>query len=736
MIGRSCVVMAAGLVLPLTAGRVEAQPVALVHAELHEFVAAPTVTAVRSGAWSDGGTWGGAVPREGARVAIPAGVVVTVDREVTTAYDWVRVDGTLRFQPDVSTLLLVETVVAMGRLEMGTVNAPIQPHVTARLMIRSAGTAIDHARDPLELSRGVVAMAPVWIHGSAKTEILALAALPEAGATTLQLETDPVGWRVGDEILVAPTVYGQDEVVRVTALSGRTVSIAPALQYPRTNVPRAGLKVHVGNLTRNVVIGTDATQAGTPALQGHVMLMGGSHRVAHAAFTDLGRTGVKPATDPILRPDGTRDPQLMPICRVTEENVRGRYAVHFHNPGPDSPLSVVEGAVVRVKRNSALKVGIINHSGYVAVRRSIVHQVDGSGLFTEEGNERGEFRDNFVVHSNGGGARLSQPRFPCLKNNYPVIKNARRHDLGGMGNGIWFQGKDVSAIRNILVGHNSAGIEMSGGSLSRFVDNTFEVRFPARLLRDGDAWLVASGQYPKDGMIDLGGPILLWADNQIYAIGGTRNASSRAGIRLQSGLHNSSYRPKDRLLRNLIWNVPKCVTASYSSRVAVEDLTCIGGAIHPMLANPRVVGLGVGVTAHSQGGRDWDFVRVRIYGFTPGKELSPGANPTFQDVTINGDPYIPKVEVCGDRIDNDGDGLIDEQCSVNTAPRGPVVGMTASKTPGTTMTVAEPKATTATPRTTAAAPKTALAGAKTKRVASKAKLAPPQKLRVVPNQGR
>jgi hypothetical protein len=683
------------LLMSLPPGPVLAQPVALVHSQLHHHVASATVTAARSGAWSDAGTWaGGAVPGARARVAIPAGIVVTVDGEIPTAYDWVRVDGTLRFRSDVSTMLVVETLVAMGRLEIGTPEVPIRPEVTARLVIRSLGIPIDHASDPLELTRGVIAMSPVSIYGAAKTEIVSISALPAAGATSLQLDAPPSGWRAGDELVVAPTIYDQDEVVTITSINGRSVGIAPALKFTRQNVPAAGLKIHVGHLNRNVVIATDPGQAANPKLQGHVMLMGGGHRIFNAAFNDLGRTLAvttsdgrlvsAPVTDPMLLPDGSRDPQLMPLCKVTEENPRGRYSLHFHNPGPMTPISIVEGIVVRVKRNVGFKIGIQNHSGYVAVRRAVVHQIDGSGLFAEEGNERGEYRDSLVVHSLGSGASKPViPSAPCAQSYYPEIFHRRRHDFGHRGAGIWLQGGQVNVIANVFAGHQQAGIDHSAAGLDKRLNNTFHVDFPIAGLQE-DWWLKATiyadQLYDAKGIVPINVPPLTITDNVIYAIGSPRGGDRSAFVLDNAGLRLQDFRPRPKNLfaRNLAWNVLNCFKAGYSSWGRIEDMTCLAGEAHPGFKMYGNTLRREGVNTRQQSGHYWDFVRVRIDGFTASLDgqdwrLRPGPGSTFTNVTVDGQPYVPTEEACrsydpatgvttGDGIDNDGDGLIDEDC--------------------------------------------------------------------------
>lgn len=699
---RTLALLAALLVLTCTF--VDAQPVALVHSQIMEYVSTPTVHAARSGPWSAEGTWAsGAVPGERARILIPAGVTVTVDQEFTTAYDWVLVGGTLRFKPDVNTKLIVDTLVAHGPLEIGTAMQPIAPGVTAKLVIRSPRTPFDHAVDPLELTRGVIAMTPVSIYGSPKREISSLAVLPEAGATSLQLDVDPTNWVVGDEVLVAPSLYGQDEVVKVTSISGRTVGISPALKFTRTNVPaqpKIGppvvFKIHVGNLTRNAIIQTDPANAATvrfqTGLQGHVMLMGGRHRIYNAAFIDTGRTHVKAVTDPILLPDGTRDPQLFTLCVDTRatggvhlENVRGRYSLHFHNPGPLSGASHVEGVVVRVRRNMGLKVGVQNHSAHVIGRRIVSHQIDGSHLFTEEGDELGEYTNSLAVHSLGSNASAPvNPSGSCMQRNYFDILNRRRRDQGGQGAGVWLQGNLVPLDGSVFTGHDHAGVDHSAQGLDVDGVNNFVVLVRPSTMPNSEWWLQA-GRFagktydPNEPLLRVGIPLWILRDLQIYAIGGPSENAIKAAIvaKFTTDLPKHAPRPKNLLKNILAWNVRQGIETRYSPWGMMENVTLLAGDArvvngHPALAPQRRIGAN---TMQQGDVGNWLYKDVRIDGFDDHKayfptnngaqssvEFSPSNSSRYDGVWTDGVPFVPTKEVCDDKVDNNGNGLIDEGC--------------------------------------------------------------------------
>ena len=79
-----------------------------------------------------------------ARVLIPHGVDVEVNRVVWRRIDTIRVDGTLSFDATRNTELKVDTLVvsSQGTFQMGTAAEPIAAGVRARLLFTSDG-AID-----------------------------------------------------------------------------------------------------------------------------------------------------------------------------------------------------------------------------------------------------------------------------------------------------------------------------------------------------------------------------------------------------------------------------------------------------------------------------------------------------------------------------------------------------------------------------------------------------------------
>ena len=97
-----------------------------------------TQVAVQDGDWSNPQTWStGSLPGTGDRVLIHHTVSVTYDLQSDAALDWLRVDGTLDFQNDLATRIVVETFVSdpRGTIQIGTVENPIEVNATAQVLI-------------------------------------------------------------------------------------------------------------------------------------------------------------------------------------------------------------------------------------------------------------------------------------------------------------------------------------------------------------------------------------------------------------------------------------------------------------------------------------------------------------------------------------------------------------------------------------------------------------------------
>lgn len=467
--------------------------------------AAVTNRSITSGNWSDPNTWSNGVPTDGDNVLISLGTTVTIDGNAAVdgngkrvALRTIRDDGTLSFNPNADTTLLVDTIIVepQGTFEMGTESNPIEAAHRARVVFadREAGldaagrAAFEMARsawDPLQFSLGLVTHGEVSIYGSQVTSFVYATKAMAPGSTSIDLGfAVPANWKVGDRLIVTgmtPTDYkgnNQDEQVQIAGINGNviTLSAGTSLKYWHT-----GGATYVADVSRNATF--ESENVTVVARRGHVMFMHNDDvHVAAAGFYGLGRTDKRrPIDDPVNQPDPDNPGQMTtdvllatinkdhpeighrvltpvfdangntvmdpatgkPMLQIarTGLNPRGRYAVHFHrngiNPGDDA-ATIDDSAVV-----DSPGWGIVNHSSNVNVTNNVVYNAVGAAFVTEAGDEIGTFDHNIAIHSLGSGEQVDSRK---------LIQ-----DFGHDGDGFWLQGGNVSLTNNVATGQRHAG---------------------------------------------------------------------------------------------------------------------------------------------------------------------------------------------------------------------------------------------------------------------------------------
>ena len=418
---------------------------------------ATTHAATQSGNWSDAATWGGNLPSNSAIVAIPAGMVVTVDTKVAPKFKSVTIDGTLRFATNVDTELWVDTLIsnAGSTLEVGTAADPIGAGVTARVVFADLGP-IDKTVDPKQLSRGAVLAGKTVMFGAAKTHRITTATFPRMGDSTIALSSAPNGWRVGDQIVIAGSQGPTSEEVRtVTAINGTTVSLNQALS--RDHVPpKSDLNLWIANTTRNIRFESENTQ--TVLRRGHMMFMHTNNvDINNAGFYSLGRTDKREPLDdweydiPEDVP-GNNNPAPIVFTPIAlgGDNIRGRYALHVHRGGtnPNGTPAVYKGSVVVDSPGW----GFVNHSSNVEMIDNVSYDVQGAGFYTEAGDEVGSMVGNIAIRTFNDAFVLDDAGAidPDL--------GLERGDFGNDGDGFWLSGTRVSVIDNVASGASAHGI--------------------------------------------------------------------------------------------------------------------------------------------------------------------------------------------------------------------------------------------------------------------------------------
>jgi hypothetical protein len=291
----------------------------------------------------------------------------------------------LRFNPKVSTTVTVSGghVIVEGVLEM----RPAAPGVVHTLRFTNINEAafVGGGNVVVASDRGL------WVVGDGLLDVQGTAKIPWArtaeaisvGQTTVLLDRDPVGWRVGDQVTIVPTEppsvpkhWTHYDGGTITAISGRSVTLNAGCTYPHPTVtipanakagfPGVTYGAEVLNLTR------DCRIEGMPGKRSHVFMHSTQPQVLK--YLEMAHLGPRRLT-----PDGT-DPIL------------GRWPVHFHHGCDDS---LIEGVVVRDSGSHAF---VAHDSDRVVHRGCIAHRVFGDPYWWDL--ETAEDQSRFVRYEN------------------------------------------------------------------------------------------------------------------------------------------------------------------------------------------------------------------------------------------------------------------------------------------------------------------------------------------------
>ncbi len=421
---------------------------------------AVTHTVVNSGRWSNPAVWdGGRLPGEGARVYVPEGKAVVIDKVLSPALDTIRIDGMLRFAPDIDTRLRVDTIVSFhcSRFEVGTSQIPIATDVTAEITFADDGP-IDTSIDFAQMGRGAVLHGETVIFGAERTSRQILAGGAIAGATALQLLDSPIGWQVGDELVVTgtiPNVPVSDERRQIAWVDGLSIGLDRPLEIDHL-APRSDLNVYVANVTRNVIFRSENPVV---ARRGHIMFMHTLRaNVNYARFFQLGRTDKTRRLDDVIFEFGEDQPgnnSSGPIHFTSSAgprtNIRGRYPIHLHRGGidPASDPAVIKGSVVMDSPGW----GFVTHSAHARFVDNVSYAVQGTGFYTEAGDEIGEMVGNTAIRSVN-----SSFVYDSLGGAIDPDLGFEEQEFGNDGDGFWLSGHMVAMRNNVAAGSSAHGI--------------------------------------------------------------------------------------------------------------------------------------------------------------------------------------------------------------------------------------------------------------------------------------
>lgn len=418
-----------------------------------------TSTTLTSARWSDASTWsGGVVPGPDDDVVIPAGAVVLLDTDAHTKT--LNIQGELHCD-DTDITLDANDVSVTGRLVCGS---PFARYVdTFVLTLRGD----DQGAGGMHGHKFLAAMAPgvIELHGEKRRSWTQLAATANVGATGIAL-ADPVNWRAGDEIVIAPTLDdpAQGEVATIVSVSpdGLALTFQPPLSYrhygERSNWTNGvsswtlDERAEVGLLTRNIRIQGDVSSTST-AYGGHMMTMAGAS----------------------IRASGIE------LYRMGQQSLLRRYPFHWHL-ARDVPGQYIESSSIHESYNRCITIHGTNHA---RVADNVCYNFIGHGYFLEDGIEQHNVLDgNLAILARRGNLLESDSRIGTASNGPAAF---------------W-----ISNPTNTLTGNVAAGSEGSG----------FWYRVLAKIDKDSDSYGAKLPGY--DTMNPKRQPFGVFADNRAH----------------------------------------------------------------------------------------------------------------------------------------------------------------------------------------------------------------------------
>ncbi len=362
-----------------------------------------------------------------------------------------------------------------------------------------------YAWDSLQVSLGIMTMGQIEIRGKTKTNMVKLGADAPSQQKNITLEAAPVGWEVGDTILVTrggeqSTANNGQDWAAISAISGTSITTTRNLKKNHIGRPLDSLHCYVGNMTRNIVF--KSFVADTITQRGHLMCMNSDTNVVikDATFRDMGRTDKNRRSDDFifdrwLEPStftskvsalGQECIQMKKNPKEEITNMRGRYSIHLHKLGAlaTSNLAVVRGNVVIGNPGWA----ITHHDSYADISENNVYQVTGAGIVSETGSELGFWDNNLVVDIDKG----------YNGDVYEGVTIYDEHSFSGQG--LALKGRGVICRGNVIVDANQ-GIGVMNMAAS--VSSTDRVDAEAlATLRPGfgiDQWPLSVNDYSSEG---------------------------------------------------------------------------------------------------------------------------------------------------------------------------------------------------------------------------------------------
>jgi G8 domain len=298
---------------------------------------------------------------------------VEIDKEGIDL-SWLEIQGTLTCADRNLSVSSGWIIVHGGRFQCGTALNPFDKNLTLTLTGPSSNDAALGAGMGTKVLGVMHVGAQLRLFGENRQGWSQLSANAAVGATSITLKEAVPTWRVGDQLVIAPSGFDAEDFdrVTVTSISGSTVNFSPALRFAHWGTLQtfAGKtldqRAAVGLLSRNIVIQGDA-QSETAKFGGHIMSM-------INASTQL--SGVE-------------------LRKMGQRGRFGRYPMHWHL-GNDRGADFIRNSSI----HSSFQRAVVMHgTNKVTVEGNVAFDITNHAfVWAEDGNESGNrFIKNLAV---------------------------------------------------------------------------------------------------------------------------------------------------------------------------------------------------------------------------------------------------------------------------------------------------------------------------------------------------
>jgi G8 domain len=407
--------------------------------------AMPKLTSLR---WSDPNTWGGVKPTAGANIIVPFGKTIILD-ETPPALGGLTINGELSFEDGKTIELKTNYILVSGALKIGSAQARYSGRAT--LTFNGNETSVNVSSMG---NRGLFSMGGrIEMYGQVPVPVQSVInEHAPSGTRQLTLATN-TNWKAGDQIIMSPTdFYGVSETERleVSQAQQNSITTVQALTTPRwgklqyVNASGMGLnpspqvlptasgtptvldeRAAVANLSRNIVIQSEADSLWQTSGYGAQVMVMGSNSVTNIDSVELRRVG--------------------------QSGKAGRYPIHFHLLSYDtsSGNEIAFGGVRNISNNaiwdSQNRCITIHGTNDTVINNNICYDIAGHAVFLEDAVERrNKITNNLVLKvrvpktsflNSDKGAHTRGPSGFWITNPDNVITGNRAADAAG--NGFW-----------------------------------------------------------------------------------------------------------------------------------------------------------------------------------------------------------------------------------------------------------------------------------------------------------